>query len=391
MKLDTKDPNSFHISLDNIFENQELKNAFHSYLKKIHNEEHFLFLMQLEKYITYVGNVTRFKAAKKIVEEFLEAESPHEVNVSSDLREKVIARVPLHTEEKCPSDLFDDIRASVYLEMKQNCLSGFLSSTTFKEHIESNLKHNPEYLLTIGSLIQYDPNKPEVSDEDFEAQLKYFQDESLWEVMPSNTPYTKSITKKEDSRGYKNLRISYVVPFNREEMFNVMKCSPCSKEIDMTHNMERTYFGAFENGKYLNTKELIVVNYPFPLSNRCFTCVSSVRREKDGSIFFIAKSADLPNIPTNKKHVKGDLMQAQMYEDIGGGFCKYTFVVLYEMSGASPAVMTKILSASIRDDDHYNLVVKCGQERAEKGITTSEGPIAECLRYFDKFNKDKKL
>ncbi|CAG9322629.1 unnamed protein product [Blepharisma stoltei] len=82
----------------------------------------------------------------------------------------------------------------------------------------------------------------------------------------------------------------------------------------------------------------------WPVDDREFLYVTKSFTEGNLT-YLIERSVDLPNIPTDAKHVRGDYMAGYIFEPQGGNLTKTTLVLNYDPSGNVPtAIKTSILN-----------------------------------------------
>ncbi|KAL0479847.1 RGS13 [Acrasis kona] len=338
---------NYDIHFENIIDNNELRDCFAEYLTKIHNINPLLLLIELGKYMTCVGCCAKYNAAKKIITEFIEVNSPKEVNVSNKLRQTFFEAFSHCDESKCPSDLFDELRVNIYMELKADCLPGFIASPQLAKHIKKVLKKNPDYLSQIGSpktvvrnpssptirskKIGLDDNRLQITDEDFDQVLAYikFQDADVHGETNISKFYHDLVT-----RGVKVAREDITINYKSDEVFNSLLGS--TEGLVKMDSYQKTSVEFFEDSvceKYKTFQYRSTMTCGFPLGNRDFSVIASARREPDGSILVVRKSASNPLIPVHKDYIRGSIVQGHLFENVKG-HCRFLSINLIDLSGS---------------------------------------------------------
>ncbi|KAL0485421.1 hypothetical protein AKO1_015197 [Acrasis kona] len=383
---------SYNIEFESALDNQDVRSCFSQYLTRTHNQESFLFLTELERFVTYVGHHARYKAAKKIIKEYLTVGAEKEINISNKLREEAVAKYNESNSNCCDIDLFSDIRVAIFMSLKDDCLSGFLSSDEFTLHVHKELKKNKSYLSLIGTQkteqASQDPTPPpevnecaEITDEDFNnILLRMRGEEEVWDTVYTSEQYTRSISR-ESSKGFKAIKNELTFPFDREEVFNITQCSKYSDAIDMeVFKYKRTYHQHIESGKYDGVVTHYELVLPFPINNRYFVSLSSAKKLPNGDILLISKSCNIDGVPFNKKHIKGTAMQGHLFEKTKKDCCKYTVLSAFNLGGfVAPQIVRKLHNT----EAFVELIENARYERLsnEEEGPSPEHPIYKSLVY----------
>lgn len=84
------------------------------------------------------------------------------------------------------------------------------------------------------------------------------------------------------------------------------------------------------------------VQNKWPVDDREFLFVSKTYNE--GNLFYlIERSIDLPTIPVEAKHTRGEYIGGYVFEPAGGNMTKCTFVLNYDPSGNVPSAIKTVM------------------------------------------------
>jgi len=302
-----------------VFDDSNTRECFHTHLKKIHNSEPYLFLCDLERYITLIGPKSRYIAAQKIFTDYLNQGSSKCVNVSHKLRLKVEGQFRTCDENNCPINLFDELRLCVYVEMKQDCFPSFLLSESFHAYVMAKMKKNPAYLEELGELRQgaqspevaaeisnlgvlYDPDLIEATNTDFDRLLSDVGDKEMWRPVFKSELRSVFVSKSPYFSGKKGLKKMFetgILNCTVDEAFNAYadheQLMIIEKEISNITTIEYK-----EGPKFAHVILRFQYKLPFPLRNRDFCLLHSVRKEPNGDLIMIHKSVNHPDLPVCK-------------------------------------------------------------------------------------------
>ncbi|KAL0483852.1 regulator of G-protein signaling [Acrasis kona] len=393
--------NQYAFEFESALDVEDLRTCFRQYLVDTHNEESFLFLTELEKYVTYVGTSSRYKAAERIVREYISIGSPKEVNISGKLRETTLQRYSASSPANCDSNLFNELRVAIFMELKEDCMSSFVASDLFISHVHKELKKNKEYLSQIGtikverrlSVLElescYDfDTKPEVTEEDFrKIMIRFASSGGEWQIIKQAKRCCRSLSKAEVN-GLKTIKHVVSVPFDCDEVFYITQCSRYSAQIDSEiFKSKRThqYSIDFEKFNAVITHHEIVL--PFPLTNRYIITSNAVKRLENGGIVMMSKTVEVENVPYNPRHVKATALAGYIYEKVRGGHCRYTSLALFNLAGAIPPAIYNKLISIMHSDSLVDSIEQAGYDRLANGST---GPDPDHLLYKSLLYNEKK-
>ncbi|KAL0478320.1 regulator of G-protein signaling [Acrasis kona] len=379
----------YDISLDKVLDG-ESSESFEAFLTKTHNTEPFLFLKAVKKFVDIQDVDSRYNAAKDIMKEFVEPNSPKEINVSSTTRQHAMDLMQQSNSTTCALNLFEELRIPVYMELKDDTFPNFLSSDIFVEHIEEMLRTNTEYLSQIGVMRVNSPNSPtsptrrkntlfskqslQINDEDFDAMC---QDIKADDLLKSMLSVSISQSRNRHFTRYKN---TFSVELDREEVFNVL--SSQSTRLDEALKSKSKVESTFTcNGYYVATTHDIYY-CPFPMTHRDYSSVTSCRRQSCGSIIIIKKSVVNPEVPSCKKYVRAHHVQGILIENKNDG-SQITILSFIDLSG--PSLFKKLVKKEKRDArlcqavlEEHNEQIKTGKKGSKKGCF-----LYESLMYFE--------
>jgi hypothetical protein len=413
----------YDLPFENIMDDKKTRQCFNDYLKSNLNEEPFLFMNELDHYVTLIGTKTRYKAAKRIVDDYLLNTSPHAINISNSLRQEAYDNLAKSDESNCPKDLFDAIRLHVYMDLKQ-CLPNFLDSDMFRTHVMESMKHDSKYLESVGSPKAdsctqddstdeqtqddsstktdmsthdnaqnitdiYDPKILNVTDVDFERVLAEVKDECMWKRVQHNSKRSLYISQSalfNGKRGLKKMKEITIYPYPVDEVFYAL--------------IDERYFDAIEKGfkdpknvqfhkfgKYAGT--IIHKKLKLPLMQlREFLVMKSARKEKNGSYIIAKKSVELDKIPRTKGCIRGMAIAGTLIEKIDEKNTRVTLVAYADLGGwTSPAVFNRL--AALADDSKYKSTLSVLKQR--RGVSLGEPGrsfgILDTLKHFEAFKE----
>jgi hypothetical protein len=387
----------YEIPMDVVFDHKQIRESFHEHLKYIHNEDPFLFLVDLEQYVTLIGVKARYNLAKKIVSEYLNETAPKAINVGSNKRQEVLDSFAKATVDDCPKDMFDAIRLQIYMELKQDCLPVFASSKPFLKVVRKELETDPNFLETIGTKkaledqVDYsailDANKMEFTEEDFEQFHREIRNELGYDLLKSTDTWSVSMSKQAFKNGLKVMKEVGVVDFTTDECINTYTDANYMPLIDQF--LKDMQSMDFKQGPRYATN-LLHVRYrmPFLMSNRDFAIISSIRREKNGSYMYIGKSVETPIIPPMKGYIRGTTLTQVYFEKISDTQTRYYFVMFCDLQGYMGAtLLNKIIS--FRDQQFLKGLTAALTERRKLnvGAPYRSYRIYETLEHEQKMNK----
>ncbi|XP_055070021.1 regulator of G-protein signaling 4 [Misgurnus anguillicaudatus] len=123
-------------SFNNLIKNEVGRKAFTIFLQSEYSQENIEFWEACEEFKT--TSVDKMNAkAKKIYEEYVEADSPKEVNLDSATRENTRKNL-----EKCDASCFDEAQSKIFTLMEKDSFRRFLKSKLFMEMTQPPLDNN---------------------------------------------------------------------------------------------------------------------------------------------------------------------------------------------------------------------------------------------------------
>ncbi|KAL0477318.1 RGS1 [Acrasis kona] len=377
---------SYDIHFEKLFEHSDLKECFRTYLIKVHNEEPFLFLEEQQKYVDIKDPLLRYKCAERLVLEFINRDSPKELNIGNRLRQETLNKFEQSPKNQPSISLFDDVKVVVYMELKEDSLLTFTSSKLFEAFVVNAIKKDQNYLLQIGTLkaksdatkesrqARYNVDKFEVTNEDFDLIYNDLKN-GTWRTNNRGTLSVSTNRKFINSRGLRLIREVQRLPFDCEEVFNtVMGSKECSDKIEKYHHTVHEYFDSFVCGNYLVHPFRAVLSCSFPMVDREFCGLQSVRRQPDGSIIAISKSV-VNNIlvPANKDFVRAFMLHGQLFENRSGGYSVFSTVSFIDMCGfVNPTVFNQMVKYRTDDKHHRRTILDAIYDRRLEGKFEAE-------------------
>jgi hypothetical protein len=128
----------FDAPFELLFNDQQVQESFHEYLKRRHNEDGFLFLSAVNTFKNDTFTQTQAQAAIDIVEKYLAVGSPYEVNIDNDSRAVVLDQFTKtgqteNTKLVVPVTIFDTIAGIVRKEIKEDGFPRYVRSQSFSD------------------------------------------------------------------------------------------------------------------------------------------------------------------------------------------------------------------------------------------------------------------
>ncbi len=406
----------YEVPFENIVDDKKARTCFHEYLKANLNEEPLLFMTELDHYVTLIGTKARYKSATKIVEDYLQANSKHAINVSNALRQDAYDVLAKSDESNCPKDMFDEIRLSVYLDLKQ-CLPGFLDSDTFRTHVLEEMKVDSDYMGSVGSPktdssvdelssatdsevtetlsstsqipentdLFYNPKVVNVTDADFDRILDDMSNEHMWRKVHSSSKRSVYVSKDTfGKRGLKKMMETAIYPFSPSEIFYALTDERYFDSIERgMKDPQCIHYQKFQ--QYAGTVIHKKLKKPL-LQVRDFVVLKSCRREKDGSYFIMKKSVELDLKPEMKGCTRALACGGYLIQKIDERSSRLTLTAYVDFSGWTPSSLFNQLSAW-RDDSYYKAVTSACKERRKLGLDEPgrSYSVLDTMKHYEKF------
>jgi len=399
--------NSYDIAFEAVFDDIDTRECFRDHLKRIYNCEPYNFLCDLQKYITLIGPKSRYCAAKKIVAEYIADNADHCVNVGWKLKQNILRQFALCNENNCPINLFDEVGLCVYVELKQDCFPSFIRSECFQDYVNKKLKSNPEFLKELGAPkayvdaeelddkieqaeisnlgVLYDPNKIEATDADFDRLLTDIRDKDMWKPVFQSDLRSVFVSKSPYYSGKKGLKKMFecgVLNCTVDEAFNAYadheQLLKIEKEI---RNI--TIIDYHEGPRFAHVILRLQYKLPFPLKNRDFCLLHSVRKEPNGDITMIRKSVNHPALPVTKQYVRGVVSGGIAFQKIDDTHTMYSQSYFIDFGGHFPAIMfNKVIE--MRDNSWHYAMEKAVEKRRGLGRPVVSNRVIDTLEHFER-------
>jgi hypothetical protein len=408
---------------------KKLRELFNEFLKENMNPEGGLFMDELDHYVTIIGTKTRYKFAQRIQTDFLDLTAKHAINISNKLREEARQRIAESNETNCPKDLFDEIRLSVYLDLKQ-CHQGFIESELFRKHCREQMTEDPDYLSSIGTMkldmddsnggassdevsitattptdlssstlsptasvkdisSLYDPKVMLVTDLDFQRVLDGIGDTNSWKPIYTSKHRSVSVSKDpvyNGKRGLKQMLEVMTIPFGIDDVLYALMDENYLKVVEK--GIMDSKLLSFE--KYDQYAATITHNkFRMPmLSKRDFCVLSSIRQEENGSYLWVRKSVEHEQAPESKDFIRAIMFGGSYFEKIDENNTKLTQMTYCDLQGwITPGIFNKL--TALRDDTYYNAICASVKERKMIGVLEPfrSAQMVDCLRYAQRCRK----
>ncbi|KAL0481783.1 regulator of G-protein signaling [Acrasis kona] len=408
---------SYDIDFETAFDHKDIRECFYKHLISVHNQSPYLFLTEVEKYMTYISSRARYDAAKKIINLFLTPESTCEINVGHKLRESVIDEFNKSSEKICSRDLFDDIRVCIYAELREDNFPSFLNSKVFIDFMSDSLKEDAQFLSKIGSpslvdtqsndsiscdektvaasqsgkrnAINYDEKKIEISDADFDQALSDIKDEDMWKLFTQTDRIVINISKESFYHGkrcFKKAREELILPFGVEEVFYAYTDPRYCNTFDKAVKQEVANY--IIQDKYSIVLFHLKLKLGFPFKNRDFCLLNSCKRLPDGSILSVRKSVESHLVPSRRSHVRAVLVGGMLFEKLKNNRTRMVQSYFVDIGGyITPAIYMKALlnRAAIGDfSEQLQEVCRKRRDDGDKGPVRGKGQtLADPLVHYE--------
>jgi hypothetical protein len=400
----------YDVHLETIYDNQTTQKMFAKFLKKQKVVITWKFLNEISKYEKLNTPQSRYTSAKKIIETFLLEKSKKYVAVSQLQKQKTIHKYNSYNATHCPRSLFASIKSTVLGELKEHYLEPFLHSEQFAKFVQKQCKQNPKYLEELGSLkpmseeaeeekpepaelanlgVLYDPNRIEATNADFDRLLTDIRDKEMWQLVYNSTRDDRSVfvSKSPYFNGKKGLKKMFetgILPCTVDEAFNCYadysELLTIEKEIDDIEMIEYR-----EMERFAATVLRFKYKLPFPLKNRDFCLLHSVRKEPNGNLIMIRKSINHPQCLPNRSFVRGVVSGGIAFEKVDDNHTRYSQSYFVDYGGVLNHVsFNKIIA--MRDNAWQDAFIKSIESRRGLGRPVVSNRVIETLEYFERKN-----
>jgi hypothetical protein len=419
---------NYHVTVDSILQNEQTRQKFRKFLKKDFKDEHvcFSFLIDLYEYESLFGisnyecMFARHNVGRSIIDTYICEDAKTPLPVPQEMKRSVVIRFDTSSTLDCPRDLFQELRTTVVLNLKEESLKKFLVSDTFLRFALAMSEKDPKFLdkldapLTHDEVsdeiiepledlqdpgdaeknselsILYDLNQISISDDDFDQLHLDVRNTAMWRPVYVSTKRTVSVSRSaffNGRRGLKKMCESGVVPFTVEEAFNAYVDSDYLQVIEkeISSQTEVDYIIA---GKYAMSIVNLKYKLRFPLQNRDFSLILCARRESNGSITMLRKSVVHPLIPVQKGYIRGVVTGGIIFEKVGEGLTRYTQSFFVDYGGwISSALFNKLME--FRDNAwHDALTYACLERRMKRlGRPEKSWHVVQTLEHNEQYQE----
>jgi hypothetical protein len=159
----------YDFEFEMVLEEREACKEFREFCDQVlHNGEIFSFMENVKKYQTLKNIANRHTLGKKIVTDFVQPNSPYEINISGEVRRDILKRWnsfekeqlefknkssdKLNSSPQAPLDLFDRANISLVTELKQEPFMLFIRSRNLRKFVKKMEKSNPDLLARIAQV-----------------------------------------------------------------------------------------------------------------------------------------------------------------------------------------------------------------------------------------------
>jgi hypothetical protein len=142
-------------SFRDMLQDQQGLQYFQRFLEKDIATENLDFYLAVTKLQETASREAAFNEAQTIGKNFIELNSPKEVNIDSQMRKALLDALGTSTVETFNANIFDDVFEHVYLLMKKDSYPRFVACEEIKELLQGMLNYLTIVPLNITSICIY--------------------------------------------------------------------------------------------------------------------------------------------------------------------------------------------------------------------------------------------
>ncbi|KAF0984974.1 hypothetical protein FDP41_000013 [Naegleria fowleri] len=219
----------YKYNFEDLYDCLEVRVLFKQFLIKNQNEENYYFDQILDtEYKKLKSNRNRYQMAKRMIETFVKAGAPYELNLSEKIKQSVLREFQKATPENCPLDMFDSIQYQVLTSMRLDAYPRFIQSDEFLSFIGGkissfkNVQQKLRFIKSIGAIKKVTPLEKSSSKGDLRESInakKKSEDESVKESlmmdqidMEDNSPENLILPVEEILGGFEALHFMSPTP-----------------------------------------------------------------------------------------------------------------------------------------------------------------------------------
>ncbi|XP_076822557.1 uncharacterized protein LOC143468953 [Clavelina lepadiformis] len=121
------------LSLTETLENKKFRTAFNDFLGSEYSSENLRFWTSCEKFRKMKSAEQRLREGRWIYSQYISPNAPHQINIDYITRRQVT--LMFTSDEKIPSDIFDNAQRYVFAIMENDSFPRFINSNYYKEAI----------------------------------------------------------------------------------------------------------------------------------------------------------------------------------------------------------------------------------------------------------------
>ncbi|KAL0481290.1 hypothetical protein AKO1_002789, partial [Acrasis kona] len=143
----------YSFPFESVFDDEQCRNLLHTHLLECHNESPYLFIKETDNFSNILSQRNRIKRARTIVDSFVRIGANHEINLSHNVRTKLIDTIEMCMDDEAidlRKDFFNEARTTIILELKQDNYPSFVVSQVFVNHLYERAKKDFTLLDQIG-------------------------------------------------------------------------------------------------------------------------------------------------------------------------------------------------------------------------------------------------
>jgi hypothetical protein len=187
----TNETDLLMIKYESAFTNEFVRNSFLGFLKTEHNQNTFECLVEISNIKEISDDTKAFEKVNHILNTYIYDDSPSEINISFQVKEKLFKTFEKQKEEKNwilevkPQNLFEETEKVIQLMLYHDSWKRFTRSKFANEIYEKYSKDVSVCSPKVSQQFSYEDEyfkHPFIEDKDFDFARTLFEDGKNWEV-----------------------------------------------------------------------------------------------------------------------------------------------------------------------------------------------------------------
>lgn len=348
-KITKEDIDMFTINIEAVMDSKVAMPYFVKYLHDTKNGENANFLKDISEFREIRHEKTRKDKADYIIDMYVRAEAPHELNISNDMRSSIIEN------NNYRRNMFDALENHIVSSMKDHVFPMFLKSKLFMSLIDCSTL---DLLYQIGTvnentLLNYIDKLSNLNDEYVTLDdLKFIESQvsettGNWELLGKGKNYKCLYSKDSynigDSSGLNFFKYYIDIDYDFEICLATFKEKQYRLMLDKNLvSLDNIAYLTPKNEKQLYTtitRDEYKIIYPF--ENREFI-VSTSGIKKDNKIYIIMKTSNYES-PYKTNAIRCPSFGAWVFENMGNNKTRYCQLHYVDFKIPIPNAILKML------------------------------------------------